>query len=406
MLMSAATAVLSGSTSPYAIPFNAANPSTVKVHGSNFDMIKNDEVYCSWHSGDWPGNQTPGPNALVKVLSDTEIECSLPSPTVEGTGFIRLAYKDGNNYGTGQNDMQIIPFVDATVSHRPFLSDNIEDASILLHVDVDAITAYEDLSSATHLTVCVDLLSDTTDNRYVDYDAEGMLPSDFSLPDLLPCKTIDFTSISTTVLAIPLDLDLSTTRGLPDHITNGLAKIKITIGDNDFPLLPMARLFSIAPSSKITASQTTTVVNHKTRSVSLNDEDWIGFGYYFTSLVEYGTSNITMDNAITGFRTFKRQGLNFIMPYALNTILDEKSDDEITMVLDAFAEYDVMFVCPLLDLIVTMISSPTDSANFTTALTTMKTRMDKVSSHPNLIGWYLCDGEILRAKYIYTVSEL
>ena len=154
---------------------------------------------------------------------------------------------------------------------RPYLSDAISEAELLIAVNIGAISQYPATATATTFTVCASLTSEksslynTTSNPYLTY--AGGKPLNASLEGfvLLPCQTFNLNTLpggfyngndlgssglyNTSIFAVPFkSLALSK---LPSSISPGTnLKVTVTIG-KDFQLVPKYRRFSIAPSHGI-----------------------------------------------------------------------------------------------------------------------------------------------------------
>ena len=169
------------------------------------------------------------------------------------------------------------------------MNDAIQAANLLVAVNHGAIALFPPSTKANNVTICAQLVAQGF-NPYLPKD-RVLEPSLEGLP-LLPCKTFPISTMvggadlgsdgprgglyNTTIFAVPFDK--TALSKLPTSIV--AANIKITAKIGELELAPKYRRFAATPSAAIVRGQSTSVVCHQRRMIRVNDQPWVGVGFY------------------------------------------------------------------------------------------------------------------------------
>ena len=415
-----ATRNITGNTSPFLFPADTASSFQVIVTGTNFGTYANQpkDLRCRVKVPD-NSQPKPGPISPAKVINDTHILCTSLSGYITAGQFgvaIESPAAKRQWWSSGTANIEFRNFIEATPDMRPYLSDAISEAELLIAVNIGAISQYPATATATTFTVCASLTSEksslynTTTNPYLTY--AGGKPLNASLEGfvLLPCQTFNSDTLpggfyngndlgssglyNTSIFAVPFNsLALSK---LPSSISPGTnLKVTVTIG-KDFQLVPKYRRFSIASSRGIVQGQSVSVVDHRRRMVQVNGEAWLGVGFYVSGAVTKiqpkgytGKTVPTLDLAKKTFTELVREGMTQIVPYGIEA-LSLKDRAELVSFLDHDLNATLKFDMFLVGDVINLLKYEIGSVNYTTTWNNLLIRIKSVRDSPSLIGYYIC----------------
>jgi len=395
---------ITGNAFPLVAPSDGLSAFKVIVTGFGFGTAaaQPTDLLCRIKIPDFEA-PLPGPTGPARVINDTAIECTLKGYLTFGKYGIAVespSHEDPKKkiwWSHGTSVIELRTLVEATPDKRPYMSAQLEEAELLLAIDIGAIAAFPATASAKSIQVCAELTANRSgvnlpgENPYLPTSAR-FDPSLEGLA-LLPCQTISIASLpggsdigsdrgatgiyNTSIVALPFNT--KNLQRLPASLVAANLKISINIG-KDFPLEPKFRRFAIA-SSQLVSGQSFSVVCHKRRMVRVNGEPWVGVGFYVsgTLIVKNAkgvlTHNVSLGKEIYG--QLARQGITQIMPYGMDMLtLPERA--EIVDYLDRDLNASIKFDMPLVADVVVLLNSTVGSNNYTQAWASLKTKVDSV----------------------------
>eukprot|EP00941_MAST-03F_sp_MAST-3F-sp1_P006346 g6346.t1 len=415
------TAIVDGIAEPYLLPTDLASRNfTVIVSGSGFgtrakqpsDLVCHAKV-AGWGFARPSIHKAKGP---AIVLNDNKIQCTFTGLNVEGPGGITVESDSHSNpakkiwWSHGSAKVEFRTLVKATPDRRPYLSDEVMKAELLLAVDREAISRISLTSEAKTIEICATLEPSSLKNP--------MLPQEFLLPhnliglELLPCTELQLDEIvggdghlhwssmqtaeatvgtnaytnSTVVFSVPFNQ--TALRLLPESVTAAEVAIRTKIGS--FEVDTKRRVFAVASSKKLSAKQGFTTVDHRRRMIRYNDKPWIGVGFYYSHLMH--DANISL--SIERMREHAYQGLTQVMPYGLDTVSEierKQFVDALDEMTDKTGDSKMLFDFPLVEYVEKICKSQIGSSNYTSAWNDLKSKVESVKQSKSLLGYYICD---------------
>ena len=422
---------MSGVTVPAVLPADAAGTFSLLVRGSNFGTPSNQpaDLRCRLKT---PDSEQPrsGPIGPAIVLNNTHVRCTELGGYLTGGQFGVAVESPSNSvpskhiwWSHGTSSAEYRNFLEVTPGRRPYLSDELMHAELMVAVNLGAIRMYPPTADAQTLTVCAELTSKRGDlfgggaNPYLpaaarlDPSLEGLV--------LLPCTELKLATLAggfnsgdargagglfnTSIFAIPLDG--ASLRRIPASVPAARLRITATVGKS-FALRPKYRRFAVAASSGVVANQSVTTVCHRRRAVRFNGEPWLGVGFYVAGAVtQYqqrgkGAPPVvqvpipTPHLAKRTFTDMARQNLNWIMPYGLDS-LNTTDRAEIVAFLDDPHEglnSTVKFDMALVPEVVRLLNATScHDPEYTAAWSDLVRKVDSVRHSPSLLSYYICD---------------
>ena len=333
---------ITGSATPLIFPADTSREFTVIVRGTNFGTHAEqpDDLRCRVKVPDFEAF-TSGPIGPATVLNDTAIECSLTGYAAYGTYGIAVESLSNSDpakhqwWSSGTSKIIYRTLIEATPDRRPYLSNELPSAELLIAVNHGAIADFPPTSDATDVTICAELIAQKF-NPYLP--TEKVLDPKLIGLILLPCITLplshmtggadlgrdntDASYFNTTILSLPFDAKALAL--LPHNLS--AANLNITTKVGKLVLTSKIRRFSVASSKDVVVGQTTSVVDHRRRMVNINGEPWVGVGFYasrfFLKVLPIGVPyQVDWEKGKNVLRDLARQVSVLIFYYFLSSIL-------------------------------------------------------------------------------------
>ena len=431
---------ITGTTFPLVQPADSASPFPVIVTGTNFGTAADQpsDLICRVKTPD-SEQPLPGPNCSARVINDTHINCTGLAGYITagrfGVAVESASHSDPSkhiwwSHGTAQIEYRNL--VEATPDRRPYLSDELDDAALLVAVNVGALRMFPATASATTLTVCATLTAKKNPVLYPGAGGEDnpYLPAAAKLDPaleglaLLPCQDFDLQSLAanggayngddlgtggiynTAVVSVPFDR-AALSKLVPASMQAANLKVAASVvqsgggggGGGRYELAAKYRRFAVAPgpmSAKVSANQSVTVIDHRRRMVRVDGRPWLGVGFYVAgALTKYEPRGSTayaplLPLAKKTFGEMAREGMTQMMPYGMDSLHDADRV-EILQFLDHDLNGTLKFDMPLVADVMLLLKSAVGSANYTKAWAGIEENVRAVRHSKSLFGYYICD---------------
>jgi hypothetical protein len=406
---------ITGVASPYVVPADGHGNFTCIVRGVGFGTRDEQpsDLICRMKPPDWEA-LAAGPFGPAVVINDTAIECELAGYLTYGIYSIAVesaSHSDPSKHiwwSHGTSEIMYRNLVEVAPDRRPFLSNELSAAELLVAVNIGAIFMYPGTADADTVTVCAELTAESLlnpgPNPYLPSDAK-LDPSLEGL-ELLPCKSFELASLAggggngndlgrsgvfnTSIFSVPFDAKALSRLYSTSNAQVPAANLKVNITVGNLMLVPKYRRFAVAPASKLVKGQSVSVVDHRRRMVRVNNQPWLGVGFYVSgALTMYNNaSKSTLGLAKQTFHELSRQGMTQIMPYGMDT-LAEADRAEVCTYLSTDLNASLKFDMPIVSDVVKILNSTVGSANYTAAWARMVAKIDSVRNSPALLGYYV-----------------
>ena len=404
---------ITGKAIPYVVPadIRANSTFTVIVRGTNFGTPQSQpsDLKCRVKVPEW---EAPFPDATgpATVLNETTIACKLNGYSTAGMYGIAVESASHSDpakhvwWSHGTAPVHYRNFIEATPNRRPYMSDDILSAKLLLAINHGAIDLFPTSANAQNVTICAHLVAQDFNpylpkDRVLDPSLDGLA--------LLPCKTFPLSNMAggadlgrdgprdglynTTIFSIPFDQ--AALAKLPSSVV--AANLNITTSIDTLELAPKYRRFAVAPSASIVSGQSTSVVCHQRRMIRVNDQPWVGVGFYashfLVGAVPRGAPpQLTLEAGKKVLAEMAREGMTQIMPYDL-AVLNATDRAEIIDFMDNDLNASLKFDLLLVPEAEKLMNSTVGSANYTEAWTAIQAKVKSVMHSRSLLGYYICD---------------